>query len=196
MRRSSTQCMRVRPAVASRPMTGTTTRARRPNCPMGLGLAIVPVIDSVRRWRLSCPTAPTTRSTFMPDRTSFSILEEVLVGGLQDWTHASWLHHIVRNHGVVDPLDRRAMCIGVISEALVAGLMVAGDPPEQTLPAWNCSTGEAIELITRRWQEWGTTSPNLGAIVWLENTPEGDAIAKAALARTKATEEESAPGSG
>jgi hypothetical protein len=48
---------------------------------------------------------------------------------------------------------------------------------------WNCSTAEATERLIREWlTEWGEKSAAPGSMMWLDNTPAGDAVGCAVLA--------------
>lgn len=117
----------------------------------------------------------------MEDRTP---REDVLVGGLDDWADAGWVYSSTRLAGVVDAESRRILTIGLIAELIVEGLMIPGDVDEQGHHPWMLSRGEAIERIAREWlSEWREEIPTPGAIVWLDNTETGDAIARSVLAR-------------
>ncbi|GAB3610302.1 hypothetical protein GCM10027414_24280 [Humibacter ginsengiterrae] len=108
--------------------------------------------------------------------------EDVLIGGLEDWIYASWVSNSIWD--LVASQYRRTLTIGLIAELLVEGLMVAGDVDDQGHHPWACSIGEAIERIALEWlTEWRDEIPTPGAVVWLANTPAGDAIARNALRR-------------
>jgi hypothetical protein len=109
-------------------------------------------------------------------------VEELLVEGLDDWLYASWITTPIRSVTTVS--HRRTMALGLIAEMLVDGLMVAGDVVDGRHQAWPCSTGEAIERITRVWlQDWRDELPTPGAIVWFDITDKGADLARQVLAR-------------
>ena len=117
----------------------------------------------------------------MDDRTP---KEDLLVGGLDDWTDASWVYNGTSRTGIADYEQRRAFTFGLIAELLVEGLMIPGDVDGAGHHPWPHSPGEAIERIIREWlTEWVDEVPTPGAIVWLANTEAGDAIGRDVLAR-------------
>lgn len=110
--------------------------------------------------------------------------EDLLVGGLDDWADAGWALQSARLSGETDPVALRDLTLRVIAEVLGEGLMVAGDIVGDQHVPWHGSPEEAAERIAREWlDEWGEEVPTPGAIVWLDNTPAGDVVARAVLAR-------------
>ena len=110
--------------------------------------------------------------------------EDVLVGGLDDWACAGWVYGSTRLSGIVDPESRRTLSIGLIAELLVEGLMVPGDVDDHGFRPWDLAVGASVERIAKLWlNEWSDEIPPPGAVVWLENTEVGDAIARRVLAR-------------
>lgn len=116
-----------------------------------------------------------------------TLKEELLISGLDDWSYAGWVLQTVRLSGLADYAALRALSIGLIAELITEGLVVPGEIDNKDHVPWRCTNGEAIERITAEWlKEWADESPTPGAIVWLDNTPAGDEIARAALDREKA----------
>ncbi len=110
--------------------------------------------------------------------------EDLLIGGLDDWAYARWVMNSAALSGVRDYGLLRSLCLGLIAEVIVQGLMVPGDVDADGHHPWQTSPGRALERITREWvDDWSETPPEIGAIVWLANTPAGDAVAREALAR-------------
>jgi hypothetical protein len=110
--------------------------------------------------------------------------EDLLVGGLDDWADAGWVLQSVRLSGEKEPAAVRDLTLNLIAEVLRDGLMVAGDVVAGEHVPWHGSAGEVAERISREWlDEWGDDVPTPGSIVWLNNTPSGDALARAVLAR-------------
>lgn len=117
------------------------------------------------------------KDTLMNHRTP---IDDLLIGGLDDWVYASWATNSVR-HLVSGP-NVRTLTIGLITEAVVEGLMLPGDVDSEGHHPWPCSAGEAIERIAREWlTEWADELPTPGAIVWLANTEAGNQIARRVL---------------
>ncbi|WP_295775625.1 hypothetical protein [uncultured Microbacterium sp.] len=109
-------------------------------------------------------------------------LEDVVVGGLDDWIYETWVSNSVWN--LTPPQNRRTVTLGLIAELLVSGLMIPGTVDRQGHHPWTCSIGDSIERIVREWiTDWGQEVPTPGAIVWLDNTEMGDELARAVLAR-------------
>jgi hypothetical protein len=113
----------------------------------------------------------------------WTLIEDILANGVDDWVYAGWVYQIAQRSGLDDPSELRALSIGLIAEVLTRGLMVAGTYDGGKHVPWGCSTGEAIERITKAWLEWGEFPPTPGAIVWLDLTPAGQELGEAVLAR-------------
>lgn len=108
--------------------------------------------------------------------------EDVLIGGLDDWIYASWVTNSIWQ--LTEPKWRRTMTVGLIAELLTEGLMIAGDVDSRGYHPWRCTTGDAIERITRDWlSDWMDEIPTPGAIVWLANTTAGNDLARSVLDR-------------
>lgn len=115
-------------------------------------------------------------------------LEDLLVGGLDDWIYASWVCVSAALTGVTERSALRELSLGMIAEALAGGLMVPGDISDGRHLPWDCTDGEAMMRITREWvNDWGDQDPTPGAIVWLANTTAGDRIAHGVLCREHGT---------
>jgi hypothetical protein len=92
-------------------------------------------------------------------------LEDLLIGGLDDWADAGWAVQSARL-------------------SLREGLMVAGDIVGNEHVPWHGDSEEWLERIRQEWlAEWGDVVPTPGAIVWLDNTPAGDQVAREVLDR-------------
>ncbi|MGL5861543.1 MAG: hypothetical protein ACRCY9_09855, partial [Phycicoccus sp.] len=110
--------------------------------------------------------------------------EDLLVGGLDDWADAGWALQAARLSGETEAVALRDVTLDLIAEVLREGLMVAGDVVAGGHVPWHGSAEEVAERISREWlDEWGVEVPTPGSIMWLDNTPAGDEIAHAVLAR-------------
>lgn len=111
-------------------------------------------------------------------------LEDLVVGGLDDWADAGWALQSVRLSGETDPVALRDLTFELIAEVLLDGLMAAGDIVGSDHVPWHGEPEAWMERIRREWlDEWADEIPSPGAIVWLDNTPAGDALARDVLAR-------------
>lgn len=128
-----------------------------------------------------------SKSTSNPASDDLSPQEELLVSGLDDWVYESWVLSCMRRAHPEKYDVLRPLCIGLIAEVIVQGFMVPGDVDEEGRHhPWQLTSGEAIERISREWvTDWSDELPDLGAIVWLANTPVGMRMAEKALARTQ-----------
>lgn len=114
------------------------------------------------------------------DRT---MIEDLLANGVDDLVYEAWVYTITGRSGISEPAARRELAIGLIANALVSGLMVAGEFDGTEHLRWEVSTGEAIVRITEDWLRWGEQVPTPGSVVWLALTPSGREVGVAVLAR-------------
>lgn len=113
-------------------------------------------------------------------------IDDLLVGGLDDWADIGWVAQFARLSGVGEGASLRHRTLATVAEVLTKGLMVAGDVVAGEFRPWQLSTADAIARISRSWiEEWGAHVPTPGAIAWLSNTQAGDDVARAVLAREK-----------
>lgn len=111
-------------------------------------------------------------TTSWDDRT---LLEDVLAHGVDDWLDLGWIVQIARRADLKDPAATRALAIGLVAEALVGGLAVAGEVTEDGFRAWELTPEAALGRIVEQWFAYGLESPTPGAICWLAVTDEGEA---------------------
>lgn len=112
-----------------------------------------------------------------------TLVEDLLANGVDDWVYAGWVYQIAKRTGLQDPVDLRAISLGLIVEVLVRGLMVAGDYDGDGHSPWDCSTAAAVERVAESWIDWGESPPTPGAIVWLALTTTGREIGEGVLER-------------
>jgi hypothetical protein len=113
-----------------------------------------------------------------------TLIEDLLVSGLDDVAYAGWVRQIASQSGIADADQLRELSLGIIAEVIAQGLVVPGDYDRDGHHPWPHSPGEAIERITRAWlTEWRSEIPPPGAIVWLANTEAGTEIGRRVLAR-------------
>jgi hypothetical protein len=70
-----------------------------------------------------------------------------LASAVDDWVFAAEIVGIAARTGLSDPSQLRQLSIGLVSELLVQGLVVAGEYDGDEHRPWQCSTGEAIAKI-------------------------------------------------
>jgi hypothetical protein len=116
------------------------------------------------------------------DRT---LVEDVAASGIDDWVYEAEVYGIATRTGLTDPAQLRMLAVGLITEVLVKGLMVAGDVDDAGHHPWSSSIGETVTRIEDEWLKWGTEIPTPGAVVWLDLTPAGLKLGEAVLARER-----------
>jgi hypothetical protein len=119
--------------------------------------------------------------------TERTLIEDLLVSGLDDPVYAGWIRAIAAQSALTDPGRLRELSLGIIVEVLCPGLMVPGDYDQDGHHPWPHSPGDAIERISREWlDQWAYDVPAPGAIVWLANTDFGNEVARHVLGREAA----------
>ena len=101
---------------------------------------------------------------------------------LDDWLHVADFVSIARRTGLTTPEAVRALALGLITELLVGGLMVAGDADQAGFHEWKVTPGDAIQRIVQSWNE-DDSVPAPGAVAWFRNTSNGAKIGEAVIAR-------------
>lgn len=120
--------------------------------------------------------------TTSPDPT---LAGQVLANGTDDWVSAAEVYGIaVEFTALTAPEDRRDLALGAIARLVLAGLVVPGDVTDAGHVPWTCSPEEAVVRIVRDWSAREDPMVMPGEIVWLANTPAGDDLGEAVLART------------
>jgi hypothetical protein len=113
------------------------------------------------------------------------LLEDALARGVEDWVHVAEFSAIARRASATSIEALRALAIGLITQALVNELMVAGDVDESGFHPWTGTVGDAVVRIVRSWDPVEAYPP-AGSVAWLANTPKGDALGHAVLDREAA----------
>ena len=100
-------------------------------------------------------------------------VEDILKRGLDDWVQMAEIVSVVRSMlGKAEEQTVQNHTMEIIRIVIQEGLMKAGDVTQTGFHEWQVSSGEAIEIIERRWAVLGR-SPKLGEICWLSNTDRG-----------------------
>lgn len=115
------------------------------------------------------------------------LVEDVVARGVDDWVSDAELLDIAAGAGAHEPLDRRAIAIGLLAEVLIGELMGAGTLTEEGFAAWSCSAAEAVTTVTSDWLSRSDPLVMPGEIVWLCNTPRGESLGEEVLARERDT---------
>lgn len=115
------------------------------------------------------------------DRT---LVEDVLANGVDDWVDEALVFGNIARRVAEDAFDRRAVAIGLIVSVLLAGQMEAGETPTgEGFRPWDATPEEAALRVASEWMARSDVNVYPGEIVWLRNTPVGDAIGQAVLDR-------------
>lgn len=106
-----------------------------------------------------------------------TLREEVLREGLDDWVSARWVFSLALGH-LRSQVDARSLSIGVITELVIARLMIAGSLGPSGYIAWDCSPEEAAVRIVREWAVEQRQDALINEVVWLDLTSKGQRIAE------------------
>jgi hypothetical protein len=112
-----------------------------------------------------------------------SLLEDLLARGVDDWVYDAELLDIAFRHGIKDAGDRRTVAVGLVTEALIEGLMEAGTVSTDGFTAWTCSPADAAARVASEWLARADPLVMPGEIVWLTNTAHGTEVGTAVLSR-------------
>ena len=112
------------------------------------------------------------------------LIEDLVSRGVDDWVADAELIDIA-GRIVTTPVDRRTVAIGLVAEALLRGLVEAGDVSRGGFAAWGCSAADALERIAKEWLAADDPLVTHGEIAWLSNTASGDALGNHVLARAE-----------
>lgn len=112
-----------------------------------------------------------------------SLLEDLLARGVDDWIYVAEVFSMTAGRGIADPRERRALALGLITEALVQGFMEAGDIEGGEFKAWDLPVSEAIARVAEAWLARTDPAVMPGEVAWLNNTEQGTQLGEAVLAR-------------
>lgn len=112
-----------------------------------------------------------------------TLAEDLLARAAEDWVSAAEVVDLVRASGVREPSDCRDLAVGLIARLLVEGMISAGDLEGIEHVPWQLSTEEAILRIASEWASQADPYVMPGSIVWLNATPQGQALGEAVWAR-------------
>lgn len=113
------------------------------------------------------------------DRT---LIEDLVTRCVDDWVHEAEVWGEIARRAELSADDRLPIAIGVITFALLSGLVIAGDVMGGFQP-WDMSPSESAAAIADRWLPLEDPAVLPGDICWFCNTPAGDELGRAVLAR-------------
>jgi hypothetical protein len=113
------------------------------------------------------------------DRT---LIEDLVANGVDDWVDDGWVWGNIAGRAAISVEDRLPIALGVITVALVRGLVVAGDVMGGFHP-WALSPAESAAAVVERWLALEDPAVRPGDICWFCNTAAGKALGRAVLAR-------------
>lgn len=111
------------------------------------------------------------------------LLEDVMARSVDDWVYPAEIEGIAARTGLNDREAVRALSIGLVAEAIVKRLLIAGEVSASGFVPWECSPSAAVERIVEEWMAWGESQLTPGAIVWLAPTETGERLGRAVLRR-------------
>jgi hypothetical protein len=115
------------------------------------------------------------------DRT---LVEDATARAVDDWIHVADFVDIARRTAINSIESVRLLALGLMTEVLCGGLMVAGDADELGFHAWEVSPAQAICQVMELWDP-DELSPTPGAVAWFSNTSRGEALGRAVLDRER-----------
>lgn len=113
------------------------------------------------------------------DRT---LIEDLVAHGVDDWVHDAEVWGNIAGRAALSIEDRLPIALGVITVALLQGLVIAGDVMGGFQP-WATSPSESAAVIAERWLRLADPAVRPGDICWLNNTIAGEELGHAVLAR-------------
>jgi len=125
-----------------------------------------------------------------------TLIEELLTDGGLDWVPLDNVYGIA-SRASSDPIDRRAIALGLVADLLHRDLMVAGVPMSGPggFSDWNASPAESFQRIASYWVSFADPRPAgvpLGSesdtpdpfFFWLRLTDRGRALAEEIASRS------------
>ena len=85
--------------------------------------------------------------------------------------------------GLADPFTLRALAVGLISEVLIRGLMIAGDIGDRGFQPWPGAPADSIARVCTSWLTRTGPRVSIGEVGWLSNTPDGEYLGRLVLER-------------
>jgi hypothetical protein len=89
----------------------------------------------------------------------FNVIEQVLVEGLQDVLTLDWIYSVCRANSDGDPLETRALAIGVTAELIVEQMVSSRVWQADGWHDWGGGEAELLAKIVRDWLETGADGP-------------------------------------
>jgi hypothetical protein len=106
------------------------------------------------------------------------LMEELLIGALDDWLHLADVAWAAREFGSTgDVISDGLRALGVL---LKRGLIELGEVSDGGFFAWDLAPLAALEQLETEWRALGH-EPQPGDVCWIANTPTGDIRARELL---------------
>ncbi len=111
------------------------------------------------------------------------VKERLLIEGLQDWLHLSWIHGRFEfdHHTPKRPAaDAQQLTLSMIRELVDEGLVILGVPDNKApsgFKPWDLPLDEAMAIIEHKYVTNFEDRWNWVTCVWLELTEKGKALA-------------------
>ena len=110
---------------------------------------------------------------------SSSLLNELVLSGLDDWVHDAEVCGNIARRVAESPDDRRIVAIGIVTAALTSNLVDAGQiDSEGNFQPWEMSPTAAASKIAIDWLSLPSPDCAPGELFWLQNTAHGDSLAR------------------
>lgn len=110
--------------------------------------------------------------TTWDDRT---LVEDLVAHGVDDWVQDGEAWGNIAGRAALSREGRLPIAIGVITAALLRGLVITGDVMDGFQP-WDMSPSESAAVIAERWLALEDPAVLPGDICWFCNTPTGEVL--------------------
>jgi hypothetical protein len=114
--------------------------------------------------------------------TTHTIIEELLVRGLDDWMLLAEVAEVVSEETLTQGEDLVKAVIDVLHTMIESKLVVIGSMDQNGFTPWDESIEVSLTRVRREWQPPGRLL-GIGEVCWLSTTLEGDRLAKEVVRR-------------
>lgn len=111
------------------------------------------------------------------------LIEDLVATGVDDWIDLGLVVQIARRGGARGAEAETMAAIGLVTVALVDGLITLGEVRADGFVPWDVDVPTAIVRLVSEWWARGLERVLPGDVAWLSNTEKGDALGRSVLDR-------------